>query len=204
LLGNAGDADRVLRAYARYLDVDVAAVTAEKPKPSQERPPSQRRTARALSLLLWIAVGTTLVVALAYVVGITLRNGADGSSGNRQRVSRPAAPTTIPNPSTTPKRKARSPRRSARKSPAQPPVRLVLTAARGGSWVEARAGSRTGAVLFSGTLTDGRRLRLSGRRLWVRFGAASNLAFMLNGRRAGEELYGTVETLVTPQGIRRT
>jgi hypothetical protein len=38
--------------------------------------------------------------------------------------------------------------------------------------------------------------------VWLRFGAASNVALTLNGKPAGGDLQGTVEALVTPQGIR--
>jgi cytoskeletal protein RodZ len=206
LLGSSDETDRVLRAYASFLDVDIgAAALDEAPENTatdQRSPP--RKPVRGRSILLWIAVGAPLVIALAYVVGITLREAADGSSGDRQVTSTTrSTPRTIPNASAASKPRPRSKRRQApRKAPARPPVRLVLAATRGDSWVEARAGSPTGSVLFSGTLTDGRKVRLSGRRLWIRFGAASNLVFTLNGRPAGEELQGTVETLVTPDGIR--
>jgi hypothetical protein len=57
-------------------------------------------------------------------------------------------------------------------------------------------------VLFQGTLQPGRELRLAARRIWLRLGAASNLSFTLNGRSTPAELFGTVDVLVTPQGIR--
>jgi hypothetical protein len=92
-------------------------------------------------------------------------------------------------------------RKAERKVAAKPRVRLVLTAASGDSWVEAHADSATGPLISSGTLASGRTLLLSGRRLWLRLGAASNLEFTLNGKPADPDLFGTVEVIVTPQGF---
>jgi hypothetical protein len=178
----------VLRAYAAFLDIDVGAAPAD--EPAIQTPSQPSKPVLILRILLLIAVGTPLLVALGYVVGTALREAGEGSSSDGQ--VRPAS-LAKPEPRTRPKPKP----------PAQPPVRLVLTARRGSSWVEARAGSATGSLLFQGTLADGRRIRLDGQRLWVRFGAASNVALTLNGKPAGADLQGTVEPLVTPQGIRR-
>jgi cytoskeletal protein RodZ len=216
LLGSPSDADRVVRAYAAFLQVDVGAAPAREPveePPSQPRRPVSRprkpvsrprRSTRGLSLLLWIAVGAPLVIALAYVVAIALREAGDSGSSDRQPTptSRTATPATIPNAPAAPKRKAKAKRQPAPTPPARAPVRLVLSAEQGASWVEARAGSATGSLLFQGTLADGRRIRLNGQRVWVRFGAASNVALTLNGKPAGGDLQGTVDVLVTPQGIR--
>jgi hypothetical protein len=177
----------VLRAYAAFLDIDVGAAPAD--EPAIQTPSQPSKPVLILRILLLIAVGTPLLVALAYVVGTALREAGEGSSSDGQ--VRPAS-LARPEPRT----------RSKPKPPAQPPVRLVLTARRGSSWVEARAGSATGSLLFQGTLADGRRIRLDGQRVWVRFGAASNVALTLNGKPAGGDLQGTVEALVTPQGIR--
>jgi hypothetical protein len=178
----------VLRAYAAFLDVDVGAAPADEPVTQTPSQPS--KPVLGLRILLLIAVGAPLLVALAYVVATALRDAGEGSSSDAQ-VTR--ASVARPEPRTRPRRKP---------PPAQPPVRLVLTARRGSSWVEARAGSATGSLLFQGTLADGRRIRLDGQRVWLRFGAASNVALTLNGKPAGADLQGTVEALVTPQGIR--
>jgi hypothetical protein len=202
LLGSPRNADRTLRAYAAFLDVDVGAAPGREP---EAKPPARpRRRARGLSVLVWILVGAPLVIALAYVVATALREAGDNGSSDRQvtPASRAATPATIPEASSASKPRPEPKRRPRPKPPARPPVRLVLTAQRGNSWVEARVGSANGSLLFQGTLADGRRIRLDGQRVWVLFGAASNVALTLNGKPAGGDLQGTVEVLVTPQGIR--
>jgi hypothetical protein len=206
LLGSPDEADRVLRTYASFLDVDIGApsVDGAPEEEVREEPRRSRKPLVSRSILLWITVGAPLVVALAYVVGITLRQATEGSSDDRQvtATTRAATPGTIPKTSTRPKPRTGAKRRPAPKAPVRPPVQLVLAATGGDSWVEARAGSATGRLLHQGNLADGQRIRLYGRRLWIRFGAASNVTLTLNGRRAGQDLQGTVETLVTPQGVR--
>lgn len=74
-------------------------------------------------------------------------------------------------------------------------VTLRLSATRGDSWVEVRAGSATGQALFSGALTTGKTRRFVRPRLWLRLGAASNLDIMVNGRPLAVPS-GTVELTV--------
>jgi hypothetical protein len=49
------------------------------------------------------------------------------------------------------------------------------------TWVEIRAGSADGDVLFSGILAQGNAKRFRGKQVWASFGAASNLTARLNG-----------------------
>jgi hypothetical protein len=74
-------------------------------------------------------------------------------------------------------------------------IRLVLTGHGSGSWVEVRRDSPSGAVLFSGDVGDGDRKAFSGRRLWIRLGAAANVTVSRDG--AIVPLTGTVEKLFT-------
>lgn len=63
------------------------------------------------------------------------------------------------------------------------PLDVVIAGARGnGSWLEARRGSQTGRVLYSGLVEPGRRVHLRGRVIWTRFGAAGNLDITVDGR----------------------
>jgi RodZ C-terminal domain len=67
--------------------------------------------------------------------------------------------------------------------PATAGVDLTLAAARGDCWVEVRASSATGAVLYAGTLKSGRRKTFHApAALWARFGGAANLDVVLDGR----------------------
>jgi len=59
-------------------------------------------------------------------------------------------------------------------------VRLTLRA-NADTWVDVRAGSADGDVLYAGILPEGTVKRFRDARIWVRFGAASNLTARLNG-----------------------
>ena len=77
-------------------------------------------------------------------------------------------------------------------TPAVTPVRLKVTATKD-TWLELRRNSKTGPVVFSGILTGGQDLHVSGRRIWARFAAAGNVDVTVN--RKPIELVGTLERL---------
>jgi len=60
---------------------------------------------------------------------------------------------------------------------------LVL-AASGACWLSVHVGSRTGPLVYEGTLTAGQTLRFRQHPLWIRFGAPWNVTASLNGRPA--------------------
>ncbi len=78
---------------------------------------------------------------------------------------------------------------------------LVVTAARGDCWLEIHAASAQGDVLYEGVLTRGDARTFTGKKLWVRLGAAQNLDVTLNGRRVDNLPQGTADVLVTSRGI---
>lgn len=189
--------DRVVRRYAAFLGEETGAVGIAA---AAEGPPLWRSRRGIQFALLLAGAAIPLVVALVYVLGeVSWGSGESRSRGTTPPP--PASPTEA-----VPRRAAEAQKRPAppKRKPApaaQAPVRLVLTAALGDSWVEARAESPTGPLLYQGMLAGGQTVRLSSRRMWVRLGAASNLAFTLNGKPADADLHGTVDVLVTPQGI---
>jgi hypothetical protein len=198
LIDDRAEAARILRQYTRFLGFGEDAAPRRR---TVERRLSLRSAAGVLNVLLLGVVAIPLIAAAVYLLG-GFRDSAESKPPNRQGVPAPPAPpaeTTQSNEAVAPRRRAQ--RKAERKVAARPPVRLVLTAAVGDSWVEAHAGSPTGPLLFSGTLASGRTLLLTGRRLWLRLGAASNLVFTLNGKRADPDLFGTVEAIATPQGL---
>ena len=69
-----------------------------------------------------------------------------------------------------------------RKATAPPPRGITIKASRGDCWLDARAASPTGRVLFYGLLRRGRTLRLRAQRVWVRFGFAPNVDVRVNGQ----------------------
>ena len=69
-------------------------------------------------------------------------------------------------------------------APAQKPAEatVVLTAARGDSWFQAREDSAEGRVLDERILSEGESISLKGRRVWLALGAAGNLDVTVNGK----------------------
>jgi hypothetical protein len=83
-------------------------------------------------------------------------------------------------------------------------ARLVLTAATGTSWVQVRAGSFAGRILFQGTLEKGHVYPFSSRRLALLVSTPSSLLATVNGRAVPIPggAHG-VRLLVTPRTIVR-
>src|SRR5215204_1705051 len=91
-----------------------------------------------------------------------------------------------------------SPRPEGARAPATG-VRLTLRAT-ADTWVDVRAGSLDGDVLYAGILPEGTVKRFRGTRIWVRFGAASNLTARLNGMPLHLPS-GTYSALVGARGL---
>ena len=82
-------------------------------------------------------------------------------------------------------------------------IRVRLIAVRNDSWVQIRAGGRTGRVLFDGIVHEGQSIRAVGRdRLWARFGSLGNFDLTINGRIIRPAFNGTVDTFITASAIR--
>jgi hypothetical protein len=62
-------------------------------------------------------------------------------------------------------------------------VNLVVRALAGDSWMEVRAGSVSGQLLYSGTLEQNQRKTFQGRRLQLALAEPENVAVRLNGNR---------------------
>ena len=78
---------------------------------------------------------------------------------------------------------------------------VVLTAARGDSWVEVHVGSASGKALYAGTLTQGNRVHYRKSRLWIRLGRSSNLDATVDGKPATLPL-GTASVVVQDGRLR--
>jgi hypothetical protein len=78
-------------------------------------------------------------------------------------------------------------------------VRLTLRAT-ADTWVDVRAGSPDGDGLYAGILPEGTVKRFRGTRIWVRFGAASNVTARLNGMPLLLPA-GTYSALVRARGL---
>ena len=117
----------------------------------------------------------------------------------------PAIPN-LANTTTTTNAKPAAPRKQHRQksTPARPVrFRLYLNATHGNCWMEIRNWSVNGRAVYTGTLELGQAKFFRARRLWINFGAPSNLSIALNGKPvtvpAGPGATATV--LVTPKGI---
>jgi hypothetical protein len=124
--------------------------------PPPRRDHADRESRIAVVALLAIAVVTALVIA-AWRFG-----GPDGESVPRLATQ---GQTTTP-PAATGR------------------ARLVVRAAQGGSWMEVRAGSPGGRLLYSGTLERGQQKRFESRRLHLALAKPDNVVVRLGGRPA--------------------
>jgi uncharacterized protein DUF4115 len=106
-----------------------------------------------------------------------------------QRASKRPPPQSQPEPQSIDRPQAR------RRPQPVTVTTLSITATRGDCWVEVRAGSSSGIVLYAATLATGDTVRFRRKRLWLRLGAASNVDVVLDGRPATIPP-GTVELLL--------
>jgi hypothetical protein len=79
----------------------------------------------------------------------------------------------------------------------------MLSAARGGSYVQVRNGGVNGKLLWEGTLEEGQTQRfLKYRRLWLDLDEPANLDARLNGRPVDDFPTEAAVVLVTVDGVR--
>jgi cytoskeletal protein RodZ len=155
-------------------DDDAPIRARRSPQPRRDR--SRRESRIAVLALLAIAVTTALVIA-AWRFG-----GPEG-----EKVPGLASPD------------AGQPAQSTSKGVQG--TRLAVTAVSGSSWMEVRAGSSGGKLLYSGTLERGQRKTFEGARLQLALAAPDNVAVRLNGNRVSLPV-GTI-FVVTPRRIVR-
>jgi RodZ C-terminal domain len=184
------------KADALSSDEVLATLSAltERGRQRHERAQQRRRA------LLKIGIPTVLVVALAAALASGLVDVPHGARPTLVTTSRAARPATTRAAPVNPYAPA-----TTLDVPALPPgtpVQLTLAAARGASWVEVRAGSNTGKVLYSGTLAAGSREAFTGARLWIRFGGASNVDLAIDGERM-QIPAGTYDAVVDDDGFHR-
>ena len=120
-------------------------------------------------LVPWLA-------ALAALVGAGY---AAGRNSDRPATTvSTAAIRALPRPTAT----ATTTQRTTIAAPAARPT-LTIRARRGDCWLEARAGSAGGQLLFIGVLRHGRTTRLHASTIWARLGAPPNVDVLVNGRK---------------------
>jgi hypothetical protein len=79
---------------------------------------------------------------------------------------------------------------------------LVLQAVAGDSWAIVRSARATGEVLYDGIVARGRSVSFSGRRFWLRIGAAGNVQLRFDGRPLAGFPLGTVTLAIDGRAVR--
>jgi helix-turn-helix protein/uncharacterized protein DUF4115 len=195
-----------LRTYAEYLGLDgqlyvdefnsrfarseEALVAPSAPQRSRSRPGESNFVIVALAGI----VAVTILVVVAWRVG-SGDTTSPGSFIGTQPIGEAPATTAETTPPPTPP-----------PAPASPQTRLaklVLSAARGDCWVQVRAGSAEGRLIYEGTLQQGQAQRFARwTRLWLELGAPSNLNAQLNGRAVKDFPQQPSIVIVTAKGVR--
>jgi len=163
-----------LREYAEFLGLDGSLYVQEyndRFAPREETLPIAPR--RSASRPVRVQPASLLVPAVLLALALAIGLAAWKLTG---RGTHPAAATTPPATTTTAPPAKPKPKRAAAPAIAEKPSALVVTAARGDSWVMVRLGSASGPVLWEKMLHRGSTLRFGLRRpLWMRVGAGLNL-----------------------------
>lgn len=192
-----------LRTYADYLGLDGQLyldeynsrfAAAEEIAFAQSATPRKRRRRRVESNLVVVALAAIVAVTVLVVVGLS---GLGSDSGGETPL-----PGTTTGPVTTPADSGATTTTGTEESQ-RPPARLILTAARGGSYVQVRNGGVNGKLLWEGTLEEGQTQRfLKYRRLWLDLDEPANLDARLNGRPVDDFPAEAAVVLVTVDGVR--
>jgi hypothetical protein len=180
-----------LRSYAEALGLDgqpfvdeynsrFAVGDEEAPVRARRVPPPRRHRSGSESRIVVLALlGITIVTAL-FIAAWRFGGPEDGKvPGLKVQGENPARQST----------------------PVTGQAVLVVRAARGGSWMEVRAGSASGRLLYSGTLEAGQSKRFEARRLQLALAEPQNVVVRLNGNR--KALPAGTAFVVTSQRITR-
>jgi len=144
------------------------------PPPRRDRGPRESRLAAVA--LVAIAIATALVIA-AWKFG--------GPEGEKVPGLQTGSPTTT---------STRAPKGTAR---------LVVRATDGSSWMEVRARTSSGKLLYSGTLEEGQRKSFEGKSLQLALAKPQNVVVRLNGNRV-ELPRGTTFVVTSRRIVRAT
>ena len=194
-----------LRTYADYLGLDGQlyldeyssrfAASEEIPfAQSTSTQPRQRQRRRMESNLVVVALAAIVAITVLVVVGLS---GLGSDSGDD---TPPPGATTEP---TTTSAASGATTTGAGEEAAGPKARLVVTAARGPSFLEVRNGGANGKLVWEGTLEQGQTQRfVKYRRLWIDLDEPQNLNVKLNGRRVADFPTEPAVVVVSADGVR--
>jgi cytoskeletal protein RodZ len=196
-----------LRTYAEYLGLDGQLYVdefnsrfarSEDPLVAPSSTPQRARSRPAESNFVVVAlagiVAVTILVVVAWRVGSGDTTNPRSFIGTQPIGQAPATTAETTPPPTPPPAPGAAEARLAK---------LVLTAARGDCWVQVRAGSANGRLIYEGTVQQGQAQRFARwSRLWLELGAPSNLNAQLNGRRLKNFPQQPSIVIVTAKGVR--
>ena len=194
-----------LRTYADYLGLDGQLYVDEfnsrftMAEEVQATPATtHRRRSRPIeSNLVVVALAGIVAVTILVVVGLA-GIGSDNPEQTPLVDTAPEEATTGEEPTST----TAGGGNQAERTPARR-ARLVLTAVRGGCWMQVRANGVGGRLLWEGTLEQGQTQRfVKHRRLWLELGAPGNLNAKLNGRRVQDFPTESAVVVATARRIR--
>ena len=164
-----------LRSYAEYLGLDGQLyvdefnsrfANGEDDLPTSMRPPRPRSGRQVESAVVLVALAGIVAVTALVVVAFTWGGSTD------ERAPRFQAPA----PASEAQRSARGSRRQW--------FSLRVVASRGSTALLVRRPSRTGRILFDGTLERGNAMTFTGARLWLRAARPRNVDLRVDGRAA--------------------
>jgi cytoskeleton protein RodZ len=189
-----------LRSYAEYLGLDGQLYVDEYNSRYihvDEETPLRTRSSSSLGRAAPRFAASVVLVALAAIAVLTLLVFAAWRYGSSTPETAILDYSTQPPASTTSTR-PKVPRAPARRA------RITITGVSGDSWVEVYAGSRSGKLIFEGTVLAGRAVRFGHdrtfRRYFVRMRTPGNLRMTINGRLIS--LPNRKALTVTANGIR--
>jgi hypothetical protein len=215
LIPDKATARWALRAYAASLKLDADSFVRE----LEARLRNDETVGQGCPKRRLVRDNLVMIPVVAAAIAFPVVVGLQGRSGAPSVSREPAAPQIpAPRPERARQAKAaigssvagsagvRAARRAALPAHRSDPrgvASLWVKASAGDSWLEVRAGSERGPVLYAGTLGRGQTVSFRRPRLWVRLGAASNVDVMADGRRPTRRLFGTLDAVITPGGFQQ-
>jgi cytoskeleton protein RodZ len=192
-----------LRSYAEYLGLDGQLYVDEYNSRYihvDEETPLRARNTSALGRAGPRFEASVVLVALAAISVLTLLVFAAwryGSSTPETAILDYSTQPPAANPNTKPKRRTN----------AAPRAKMTLTGALGDSWAEVYANTRSGKLIYEGTVLAGRSVRFGHerpyRRYFVRMNNPGNLRLSVNGRVVSlPKRSSRFDATVTANGIR--
>jgi cytoskeleton protein RodZ len=194
-----------LRTYAEFLGLDGqlyvdeynSRFAREEEFPVQS--PSARRPRPRRMESNFVVVALAGIVAVTILVVVAWKFGTSGSPTSPALLDGGSASSTESTTSTGTQNQPSTPSTQAKHL-----AKLTLTASGGDCWLQVRAGSARGELLYEGTLQQGQTQRFTKwKRLWMQLGAPAYLRGRVNGHRVTNMPTGPAVVTVTAKGLQR-